>query len=438
MNNKKLIALGMLLIVRGAFAQSAGSSVEIYGTMDIGVGHSQHSLSEDSNFPINMNPVATKFGDKADTGMFNGGESPSRIGFKGSEDLGSGLKAIFTLETGFNSPNGVIANGPASLANNPTKNAAGVAVPQTTVNADSSLAGQLFNRQAFVGLSSSELGTFTAGRNYSLGYDTLLAYDPMEGSQTFSPFGYSGSYAGGGFTEDFRIDNSLKYKFASNGINFGALYKLGGQAGATDAQSEVQLNLGYENGPFGIQGTYSSVKDGISATNSAIPGEVAISVADTKAYMLAASFKMNQLRLRGGYERIEVNNPSNPSNDLGIGNVLGYNVSAVNVNAFATQKTLNVYFAGLTFDVTPAFSGTFAFYDVKQNDYTTGVDTCPNATASTCSGSSKFYSVMGKYKLSKRTDVYAGYMYNKVDGGMAAGFLHDNNGFFGTGIKHSF
>lgn len=432
--NKKLIGLGMMLAVNGAFAQS---SVTIYGIIDVGVGYSQHSVSADPNFPINMNPVATKFGNHSDTGMFNGGESPSRIGFKGSEDLGGGLNAIFNLETGFNSPNGAISNGVASLASNKSS-------APTTVSGDSSLAGQLFNRQANVGLSSSQFGTVTLGRNYSFGYDTLVAYDPMEGSQTFSPLGYSGSYGGGGFTEDYRIDNSIKYKIKFNGFNVGALYKFGGQAGSTDAQSEYQLNLGYENGPFGIQGTYSKVKDGISAASPADTaaqplGTVVATVADTTAYMLAASYKLDQFRFRGGYERMNFTNPSNPSEDAGITSVLGYPVSgAVNVTAYNHEKNLNVYFAGVTWDVTPTFGATIAAYDVKQNDYSGGTCNATGTNVASCSGSNRFYSILADYKLSKRTDVYAGYMYNKVAGGFSSGFLYDSNSFFGTGIRHAF
>lgn len=427
----KFIGLCLGLSGQMAFAQSASpTSIELYGIIDIGIGHSQHSLSEDSNFPILMNPVATKLGNSADTGMFNGGLSPSRIGFRGAEDLGDGLRAVFTLETGFNSPNGVISNGLASLAANQAKT-------QTTVSADSSLAGQLFNREANLGLSSSSLGTITFGRNYSFGYDTLVQYDPMEGSQTFSPFGYSGSYGGGGSTEDYRIDNSIKYKFQSNGFRFGALYKLGDQTGSTDAQSEFQLNLGYEYGAFSVVGTYSAVKDAVFATNSNTVGAVNITVADTTSYMLAASYKIDHLRLRGGYERIDFDNPSNAGLDTGITSTLGYPVGTVNITAYNLEKRFDVYFSGVTYEVSPQFNATVAFYDVKQNDYSNGACTT-GVNVATCSGSNKFYSVLGDYKLSKRTHLYAGYMANKVSGGFSSGFLNDSNGFLGAGIKHAF
>lgn len=428
---KQFAGLGIFLAAGGAMAQTAGApSVEIYGVLDVGIAYGQHTLSEDPNNPSNQNPQAQKLGNNSATTLFGNGLSPSRIGFKGAEDLGNGLKAVFTLENGFTVPYGTIANGPASVANNTAK------APLTSPG-DSSLAGQLFNRQSNVGLASSELGTVTFGRNYSLGYEGLLVYDPLEGS-LFSPFGFSGVYAAGGFTEDFRVDNSIKYKFkSSSGFNVGALYKLGGQAGSTNAQSELQFNAGYDNGTFGIQASYSAIKDGIGAFSSNTAGTLNATFADTTSFMLAAKYKFDPWTLRGGYERINFQNPSNPALDSATTNLFGIPVGAVTTTAFNLEKTYDVYFAGLTYDVTPAFGATVAFYDVKQNDFLNGACTTGVNVAS-CSGSNKFYSALTTYKMSKRTRLYAGYMYNKVDGGFSTGFLNNSNNFFGIGINHAF
>ena len=249
---KTMIALGLCFAADGTMAQTAdGSGVQIYGAFDVGVGHAQYSLSADPNFTMGLTPVITHYASNSVNGMFNGGLGGSNIGFKGLEDLGGGLKATFKLETGFNSFDGALNNGVASVADNPS-------TKQVTSNGDSSLAGQLFTREATVGLTSSNWGSVTFGRNNSLGYDALIAYDPMGGSYVFSPFGYSGSYGAGGFTEDYRIDNSIKYRLKlETGLNLGVLYKLGGQAGATSAQSEVQLTIGYEAGPFCLHGFFS-------------------------------------------------------------------------------------------------------------------------------------------------------------------------------------
>lgn len=430
---KSLVASAVL----GALAVNAQaeSNVEIYGVFDIGVGYSQHSLSSDPYFPVVMSPIQSAKGDKSVTGLFNGGLSASRLGFKGSEDIGNGVKAIFTLEAGFNPNNGILSNGLQSMVDNTSAN-------PTSVNGDSSMAGQLFGRQAFVGLSSAQWGTITFGRNYSLGSDVIISYDPMQGSQVFSPFGYFGSFGGGGFTEDFRIDNSVKYKHQIGPVNFGLVYKFGGQAGSTDAMSAYQATVGYDNGTFGIQGTYSMFKDGITATSSPALGQLNLLIADTEAWMIAAKYKLNQFLFRGGYERIELSNPSNPSFDTAgnIPTLFGYTVNPAGVtrwgvdNSFQTKK-MNVFFGGVTYELSQAFNVTAAYYDIHQNDFSGGV--C--GTGAACDGDNRFSSVMADYKFSKRTDVYAGAQFNKVDGGFApAGTLHNSNRFFGTGIRHLF
>lgn len=431
----KMIALGICLAMAdGAFAQSTeGSGVQVYGAFDIGVGHAQYSLSQDYNFTMGLTPVITHFASNSVNGMFNGGLGGSNVGFKGTEDLGDGLKATFKLETGFNSFDGAINNGVASVADNPSSK-------QVTSNGDSSLAGQLFTREATVGLTSTQWGSVTFGRNNTLGYDALIAYDIMGGSYVFSPFGYSGSYGAGGFTEDYRIDNSIKYRLRlDNGFNVGALYKLGGQAGATSAQSEVQLTAGYETGPFSVQGLYSRTNDALSASNSAVAGEVALTVADTTAYMLSAAYKGDGWRVSGGYERINFQNPSNPVADQLITSVFGTPVAGTpNVNAYAIEKNLNIYYLGASYNLTPAFTLSAAGYDVKQNDYSGGLCATSDIVSSKCSGSNTFLSLLGTYRFSKRTQWYAGMMHSKVEGGFSSGFVHDSSNFFGTGLRHTF
>ena len=413
-------------------APSAPSSIEIYGVFDIGLGHSTHSPSEDAYFPTGMTPLASRFGDHAVTGMLNGGLTPSRIGFRGTETLDHGLKAVFNLETAFQPQHGTFANGIASLQNNTAGN-------QTTVSGDSSLSNQLFNRAANVGFSSDTWGNVLVGRNYTLGLETMIIYDPMDGSQVFSPFGYSGSYAGGGFTEGYRIDNSVRWKYVSKdqGWNAAVLYKFGGQSGSTSAQSVVQVSAGYVNGPFGIQGTYSKSKDAFSAASGAALGALNLTVADTTAYMIAAGYKWNGWNFRGGYEREKFDNPSNPGLDLGITTVLGSPVALVNVTAFTHQRKYDVFFAGINYDFTPAFVGKIAYYQINQNDYSNG-GCITGINVASCGGKSRYYSLLGDYSMSRRTHLFAGYMFNRVAGGFASGFLHNTNNLLGAGVRHSF
>ena len=119
--NKKLIGLGILFAANGAMAQSAtSSSVELYGILDLAVGRVENSLSTDANYGNTINAyTATKATlNNSVTGMINGGIQGSRWGLRGSEDLGGGLKAFYTLESGFNAQDGALSNGAASLASN--------------------------------------------------------------------------------------------------------------------------------------------------------------------------------------------------------------------------------------------------------------------------------------------------------------------------------
>ena len=128
-------ALGLL--ASGAYAQS---SVTVYGIVDTGVEYV-------NNANANKDGVVR---------LSSGAMNTSRIGFRGTEDLGGGLKAVFQLENGFKTDTGEFDS-----------------------------AGLLFGRQANVGLEGS-FGRIVAGRSYSTTYDFILPFDPM---------GYSGQYS---------------------------------------------------------------------------------------------------------------------------------------------------------------------------------------------------------------------------------------------------
>ena len=115
---KTLLALAVL----GTFAgvASAQSSVTIYGIVDASI--------------VSMDNGATTNG--RTTRMDSGRDSASRIGFKGVEDLGNGLKATFLLESGFAADTGALAS-----------------------------ANSLFNRLSYVGLESNSWGGLRLGRH---------------------------------------------------------------------------------------------------------------------------------------------------------------------------------------------------------------------------------------------------------------------------------
>src|SRR5471030_912877 len=177
---KKMVGIAALTLMSSL--SHAQSSVTLYGIIDEGFnyqsnagGHALYNLS---------------------SGVIQG----SRWGFKGSEDLGGGVRAVFALENGFDINSGALGQG-----------------------------GRMFGRQAYVGLSSDRYGTLMLGRQYdsvvtSIG---LFAVGDQWG-------GYITAHPGDldNFNNTVRTNNAIKY--VSNtygGASFSGMYSLGGQAG---------------------------------------------------------------------------------------------------------------------------------------------------------------------------------------------------------------
>ncbi|PRC93658.1 porin [Solimicrobium silvestre] len=460
--NKKIIGLSiaMLFAANGAYAQSSnGSSVELYGVLDAAIGTVNHSLSGDANFPGTVNPIsATKIPQTSATGvvtpgvnnstsgMFNGGISDSRWGIRGSEDLGGGLKAIFTLESGFNLPTGNINNAAASLANNRNGTTG-------TVSAPSSLNGQLFNRQAFVGLSDAAWGTITLGRNYAPIYDMAVAYDPVQNAQLFSPLGFSGTYGGGGgVTENTRQDNSIKYKNTIGDFRIGAMYKVGGVAGESSAESGYAFFGGYSAAGFSIDAAYQAYTDALKETNSATANDINVTNYDTTSYFVAAKYAFGDATVRAGYESFTLKAPSNGLAALGATTINGYAIgniptAAANTADFnAANQTTDILFAGGDYNFTSAFNLAVGFYDIQSkssSDFTglsaTGAPNKVNGFATQPSGNIYEYSLLADYHFTKRTDVYAGVLYSQYKGDAYSSLIYNTSNYiYAVGLRTKF
>ncbi|QGZ62037.1 porin [Paraburkholderia acidisoli] len=220
----------MVAALTGVFATAAHaqSSVTLYGLIDAGVTYANNSGGHSLW--------------KASSGTVNG----SRWGLRGSEDLGGGLKAIFTLESGFN-----IDNGTASQSS------------------------RMFGRQAFVGLASNQYGAVTLGRQYDSVVDYLA---PLSNTGTQ----YGGTIAAHPYDNDnlnnsVRFNNTIKYssvnyagfkfggtysfsnsaQFANNrAYSFGASYNW---AGLNVAAGYLQLNNSLSGTPFANGNTNTAV-----------------------------------------------------------------------------------------------------------------------------------------------------------------------------------
>ena len=135
------------------------------------------------------------------------GLGQSHIGVKGVEPIAWDWSLVFKLENGFDPYTLQRANGPKSLVQNNT-----TPLDQQTANGDSSRAGQLFNTEAYAGLSHPTFGMLTAGRQNSLILQGLGDYDAMGAAPAFSVIGVSSTAAGGGDTENARYNTSVKYR----------------------------------------------------------------------------------------------------------------------------------------------------------------------------------------------------------------------------------
>lgn len=176
MKHPQLAALSVLaLAASGACAQT----VTLYGYLDTGIERLTN-VAAAGGASLTRLPSQT------------GGMGPSRWGLTGSEDLGGGLKAIFTLESGF---------APDKGSNN------------------TSQGGRLFGRQAFVGLTGS-FGTVALGRQHTAMLWTNIDADPM-GPAVYGIATLDGAFAGP------RSDNNISYRGSWGGFTGFASYSLG-------------------------------------------------------------------------------------------------------------------------------------------------------------------------------------------------------------------
>ena len=429
--------------------------ITLYGIIDIGVQYDTHSAPFSDYFPAVTGALLQKNAYDSPVGLSSNNLSQSRIGLAGNEPLWGDWAGVFRLETFFNPHSGDISDALKSVALNNGK-----PVNQQQVGVDSSVAGQIFGGAAYFGLASPTVGSFTFGRNVTIVADGISKYDPMGAAQAFSVIGYSGTAAGGGDTEDRRLDQSIKYVAKYGPIHLGGLYQFGSYSGSQD--TAYQFQLGFEAAGLSADAYYFKKYNAISVSalsaaqvatitqrcnadtaplppgtpqpsptrcysiNTALSG----TNSDNETYMVTALYNFGAvlpLKLYAGYEHIAFNNPTN---ELPVGTTIigGYQLAVVNNNAYVNQKTLEVYWGGLKWNFTPDFEFTVAGYGYKQNNFAStpaAIADCNKSKISNSACDGTLYAVSGllDYKLTKRFDVYFGTFYNGVRDGLANGYL---------------
>lgn len=404
---KLLTALSVLVSISGA-AHGEVSGVEAYGLLDLGIASLDHSKPFDPS--LGTVPLTNKFATDRVTSLVSGSFQTSRVGFRGREDLGNGASAFFVLESHINANNGMLGAGAAS-----TGDKAG-----TYQVVDSSCAGQLFCRQAVVGLKGN-FGTLGLGRQYAFTYDVISAYDPFIASNSFD--GAGAIQQGGGNTRDVRINNSVKYTAKIFDMNVGAEYSAGGSADSLPTGAFKGVNLGYEAGALGIQAVWQKRIDSPIWSASA-PSVNTIYDTDTRTFLLAAKYRFDGLTLHGGYQQI---NFSTGSNNL----CVSQNIFVCGANSRYDGKRTRLLFGGVTYALTNRLNVIAGTYELHQFAFQTGA-------TSQAEGYQRDFSLLVDYQLSKRSDLYAGIHHTGLYGGNSYGYANTSFNLIAAGIKHLF
>ena len=256
---KSLLALAVL----GAFAgvASAQSSVTLFGVIDV-------------------NGRYVKNGSQSQYQLSQDGMASSRIGFRGTEDLGGGLAASFWLEGAIQPDTGTIGT--------------------STPNGGTTAYGNLFTRRATASLSGG-WGELRLGRDYTPTFWNATIFDPFGtngvgnsgnlylpgGATPFAP-------QGGSYGTAVRANNTVGY-FLPSGIA-GGLYGQVMMAAGENVMGNKYWGgrLGYAAGPFNIAGAY-----GVTQTTRTI---------DARLYNFGASWNFSFMTLSGYYGRLNASN----------------------------------------------------------------------------------------------------------------------------------
>lgn len=271
---KKSVAAALAGIAAAGLGSSAlaQSSVTVYGIVDTGIEHVTNVGPTGGS--VTRMPGIT-------------GSVPSRLGFRGTEDLGNGLKANFVLEQG-------------------------LSVDSGTFNQS----GRPFGRQAYVGLSGS-WGSLSFGRQYSQLFWSLIG-------DTMGPNIYSMGDLDGYLAND-RIDNNIAYRGTFNGFTVGATYSFGrdavapvaagGCAGesATDSKAcrATSVAIQYATPVWGVALASERLWGGAGA-GSPLPLS---SQTDTRT-VVNGFYKVAGMTLGGGYLRREWQGNATPRRNL--------------------------------------------------------------------------------------------------------------------------
>lgn len=308
---KSLMALAVLAASGVASAQS---SVTIYGLADVYLGSSKVKVSAPGTASTSLRQTVV------DSGGFN----TSRFGFKGSEDLGGGLKANFLLESGFNVDTGVVT---------------GYTNPFTGTTSTST-----FSRNSWVGLSGG-FGEVRLGKMWT-------PYDEVKGTgaaafdaNIFAP----AANVWRSNNHQDRPGNAIYYATPNfSGFSAAALYSLGENKTATQSAGKIaSVNVQYAGGPIAAALAYQTEKEGGASLNPtkkftqlngsydlgavkllAAYGHVKVASDKAKEYQIGVDVPLGAVTVSGGVARSKITSPGAPDiKSTGLGLAAKYDLS---------------------------------------------------------------------------------------------------------------
>lgn len=259
--------LALALVASAPLLAAAQSNVTIYGVLDAAIAREDTGAANE----------------KARTVVNSGNQSSSRLGFRGTEDLGNGLKALFNIEAG---------------------------VALDTGAADSAL----FGRRAVVGLQGA-FGTVVVGREY-----TPLSF--VAGATDTLGQGFYGSNLSAFGTNKLtrRLNNSVNYKSnAISGFTGSAVFGAGERATGGPSGDMVGGALEFANGPFYLGAAYQTLER--------------LATGDDKEYGIGAGYKFGDFELKANYlvgDQTGANNKFEQAN-IGAAMALGKGKAFVNL-----------------------------------------------------------------------------------------------------------
>jgi GBP family porin len=372
-----------------ATAANAQSSVTLYGLIDAGF-----SYVNNENTPNVSKGSAAAF--RLSSGNLNG----SRWGLRGVEDLGGGMKAIFTLESGFSMGDG-----------------------SSTQKQNGGSTGTQFGRQAYAGISTAQFGTVTMGRQYDSVVDYLA---PMTANGSWGGTFFAHPFDNDNTQNSFRVNNSVKYQSANySGLTFGGLYGFSNQAGGFGNNRVYSGGAQYANGPFKISAAYlqlqnpngnsSGAMTDDGAASNVLAQAVGASVETQRTYGVGANYTIGPVTIGGAWTQ-----------------------SRFKFAVIDSTANFNNYEVNARYALTPALALGAAYTYTDAKGITTATDGDGKMRAHQ-------FGLQTDYSLSKRTDIYAEGVVQLTNHGTPVqvygtnnSAAHGNQVVVTTGIRHRF